>query len=79
MNEKAQQLPWAMWTALRPAISMLFGLNSEISALDKAIRKVHQADATSRRLLGLECPYGISVRLWPPGFVDQGTIKDIGM
>lgn len=49
-EEKALELPGAMRAALRPVVSMLFALNDEISALDKAIRKAHRADATSVRL-----------------------------
>jgi transposase len=49
-EEKAEELPWAMRAALRPVVSMLFGLNSEISALDKAIRKVHRGNETSLKL-----------------------------
>lgn len=49
-EEKAQALPCAMRAALRPVVSMLFTLNDEISALDKAIRQAHRADETSLRL-----------------------------
>ncbi|MGE0150590.1 MAG: IS110 family transposase [Parvibaculaceae bacterium] len=49
-DEKAPELPCAMRAALRPVVSMLFALNGEISGLDKAIRQVHRADETSRKL-----------------------------
>jgi transposase len=49
-EEKAQELPCAMRAALRPVVSMLFALNDEILALDKAIRQVHRADETSLKL-----------------------------
>lgn len=49
-EEKAHELPSAMRAALRPMVSVLFTLNDEISALDKAIRQAHRADETSLKL-----------------------------
>jgi transposase len=49
-EEKARALPDAMRAALRPLVAALFALNDEIAALDKAILKLHRADAASQRL-----------------------------
>ena len=49
-EEKAQALPDAMGSALRPLVAALFALNDEIATLDKAILKLHRCNALSQKL-----------------------------
>jgi transposase len=48
--EKAQALPEAMRTALRPLVAALFALGDEIAHLDKAILAQHKSSEMSQRL-----------------------------